>query len=77
MLKNIKEGMLQILGIAIGLPLMAAGFLLIVFGSMAVLFGIPLALFSSSNSILHTAGVVWGSLSVLGFFGYIMMTLGE
>ena len=77
MKNNIKEGILQILGIAIGLPLMAAGFLLIVFASMAILFGIPLALFSSSNDILHTVGIVWGSLSMLGFFGYIMMILGE
>ena len=75
MKNSIKEGILQILGIVFGLPLMAAGFLLIVFASMAVLFGIPFALLSSSNNILHAVGIVWGSLSVLGFFGYILVMM--
>ena len=72
MIKNIKNATIEILKIAIGLPLMAAGFLLIVFGAMAVVFGIPFALFSSSNTIIHTAGVVWGFLSIFGFFGYLL-----
>ena len=75
MIKSIKAGAIEILKVAIGLPLMAAGFLLIVFGSMAVVFGIPFALFSSSNTIIHTAGIVWGFLSIFGFFGYLLVMM--
>ena len=75
MIKNIKNVTIEILKIAIGLPLMAAGFLLLALGSMAVLFGIPMVLFSSSNSILHTAGIIWGFLSVFGFFGYLLVMM--
>ena len=75
MKNNIKEGILQILGIAVGLPLMAAGFLLIVFAAMAVLFGIPFLLMSSGNNVVQTIGLVWAFLSMFGFFGYLLVMM--
>lgn len=75
MKNNIKEGILQILGIVIGLPLMAAGFLLLVFAAMALLFGIPFLLMSSGNDIVQTIGLVWACLSMFGFFGYILASM--
>jgi hypothetical protein len=73
--KNVKEGISAVLKITIGLPLMAAGFIAIVLGCLALLFGIPFALMSSSNHVLSTIGLVWGSLSMFGFFGYILFTM--
>jgi hypothetical protein len=72
---NIKNATIEILKIAIGLPLMAAGFLLLALGSMAVLFGIPFLLMSSGNTLIHTVGIVWAFLSVFGFFGYLLVMM--
>lgn len=73
--KDVKEGIFDILRIVFGLPLMAAGFILMVLVSMAILFGIPFLLMSSGNNIVHTVGIIWAFLSMFGFFGYILVMM--
>ncbi len=75
--KNIKESISTVLTVTIGLPLMAAAFIAIVLGCVALLFGIPLALLSSSNHVLNNVGLVWGFLSMFGFFGFILFQMAE
>ena len=75
--KNIKKGISTLLSITIGLPLIAAAFIAIVLGCTALLLGIPIALMSSSNHMLSTVGLIWFFLSMCGFFGYVLFTMGE
>lgn len=75
MKNSIKKVIFEALKISIGLPVLAAGFIAVVIGAMGLVFGIPYLLYSYNNPILHTIGVVWGSLSVIGFFGYILVMM--
>ena len=75
-MKTIKELLTGALWVVIGLPLLAAGFMLLALGTMALLFGIPFALMSSTIPVVHTIGVVWTACSVFGFFGFILIQMG-